>query len=107
MLNKGSLKDISFLRLLMDLYNNKATGILRLTMGSVVKIIYLSKGRPVFSASNSPSDRMGAMVLRLNLVTEEQLDVALKEIMKTGNRLGTVLVNMGRSEEHTSELQSH
>ena len=95
MIAKGRLKDISFLKLLMNLYTGKSTGILRLTNGPETKIVYVSKGKPIFSASNSPSDRMGAMVLRLGLVTEEQLDTALKEVMKTGNRLGTVLVNMG------------
>ncbi|MCL4558039.1 MAG: tetratricopeptide repeat protein [Deltaproteobacteria bacterium] len=95
MVAKGRLKDIPFLKLLMNLYTGKSTGILRLTNGPEVKIVYVSKGKPIFSASNSPSDRMGAMVLRLGLVTEEQLDTALKEVMKTGNRLGTVLVNMG------------
>ncbi len=95
MITKGRLKDISFLKLLMSLFDGKVSGILRLTNGPEVKIVYLSKGRPVFSASNSPSDRMGAMVLRLNLVTEEQLDTALKDVMKSGSRLGTVLVNTG------------
>lgn len=93
-MNKGKLKDTPLLKLLMALYTKKATGILRITSGSEVKIVYISKGKPIFSASNLPSDRMGALVLKLNLVTEEQLDIALKEIMKTGDRLGTVLVNM-------------
>ncbi len=94
MLNKGRLKDTPFLKLLMGFHTNKTTGILRLTNGSEVKIIYLSKGKPIFAASNLPEDRMGAMVLRLNLITEEQLDDALKEVMKSGKRLGTVLVDM-------------
>lgn len=95
MLNKGRLKDIPFLKLLMNFYTSKVTGILRLTNGADVKIVYLSKGRPIFAASNSPGDRMGTMVVRLNLVTEEQLESALQEVMKSGNRLGTVLVDMG------------
>ncbi len=95
MLTKGRLKDMPFLRLLMNFYNSRVTGILRLTNDSEVKIIYLSKGKPIFAASNSPADRMGTMVLRLNLVTEEQLESALQEVMKTGNRLGTVLVDNG------------
>jgi tetratricopeptide (TPR) repeat protein len=94
MLNKGRLKDTPFLKLLMSLHTAKVKGILRLTNGPEVKIVYLSNGKPIFSASNLPSDRMGAMVLRLNIATEEQLDIALKEVMKTGNRLGTVLVDM-------------
>ncbi|MGB9735664.1 MAG: DUF4388 domain-containing protein [bacterium] len=93
-MNKGRLKDTPFLKLLVDLYTKKASGILRVTSGSEVKIVYMSKGKPIFSASNLPADRMGALVLRLNLVTEEQLDTALKQVMKTGDRLGTVLVNM-------------
>ncbi len=94
MQNKGRLKDTPFLKLLMSFHTSNATGILRLTNGPEVKIIYLSKGKPIFSASNLPADRMGAMVLRLNIVTEEQLDAALQDVMKTGNRLGTVLVDM-------------
>jgi tetratricopeptide (TPR) repeat protein len=94
MINKGRLRDTPFLKLLMDLYTEKATGILRVTNGAEVKIIYISSGKPIFAASNLPSDRMGALVLRLKLVTEEQLDTALQEVMKTGERLGTVLVNM-------------
>ncbi|MCL4478702.1 MAG: DUF4388 domain-containing protein [Deltaproteobacteria bacterium] len=95
MITKGNLKDISFIKILISLYSEKSTGILRLTNGSEVKIVYISKGKPVFSASNSSSDRMGTMVSRLGLVSEAQLDAALKEVMKTGNRLGTILVNMG------------
>ncbi len=94
MVKKGRLKDTPFLKLLLGFHTNKVTGILRLTNGPEVKIIYLSKGKPIFSASNLPGDRMGALVLRLNIVTEDQLDSALKEVMKTGKRLGTVLVDM-------------
>lgn len=94
MVNKGRLKETPFLKLLLSFYSSRVTGILRLTNGPEVKIIYLSQGKPIFSASNLPGDRMGALVLRLNIVSEDQLDGALKEVMSSGKRLGTVLVDM-------------
>src|SRR5438876_2972905 len=64
------------------------------------------------------SDKLGEILLREGLITQDQLKKALLEQKNTGMRLGYTLVKLGfveeteiskmlaRSEEHTSELQS-
>ena len=53
--------------------------------------------------------RLGDLLISAGLITEEQLQEGLRLQKGTGKRLGTVLQENGfiRSEEHTSELQSH
>lgn len=49
-------------------------------------------GKPIFASSNDPHDRMGALLIRRGIITEEQLEESLKE---KHQRLGTILVEKG------------
>jgi hypothetical protein len=90
----GSLSDRSACEVLADLCREGETGVLRLTEGSSEKAVYFRKGKIVFASSKDPEDRLGALLLARGVITRTQHEEAAAKI-RTGVRLGTVLVQMG------------
>jgi type IV pilus assembly protein PilB len=56
----------------------------------LVESIAFSRARPI-----GPMPRIGMMMVDYGLITEHDLNVALEEQQKTGQRLGEVLIDMG------------
>jgi len=46
-------------------------------------------------------EKIGTMLTRANLITEEQLQVALEEQKKTGDKIGSTLIKLGYVEDET------
>ena len=49
--------------------------------------------------------RLGELLLQRGLIDQEQLDVALRQQLDSGERLGAVLVNLGYVTEDEFDLQ--
>jgi Domain of unknown function (DUF4388) len=88
----GDLAGVGLSPLLKELNRKALTGILTLKKGKVKKSIFLRDGLPIFASSNLKKDRIGEMLVAKGIISQEQLEDALKEIKETGKRMGAVLV---------------
>jgi serine/threonine-protein kinase len=62
------------------------------------KDIYLNAGRLLHVASSDREELLGQYALRRELITQEQLEIALGNIHSFGGRLGDTLIGMGMAE---------
>jgi hypothetical protein len=60
----------------------------------ITKKVYIDEGRIVFARSGDPDDRLGDLLLREGLITLDQLEAALAQLVGS-KRLGTILVDAG------------
>ncbi len=86
----GGLADI-----LQFVHTNAWTGQLEVISGQVRKALYCRRGDIQSAASNVPEDRLGAILYRYGLVSEEALDRSLKRAAGSPNRIGQLLVEDG------------
>lgn len=88
---------------LVDVINfilsNQWSGQLAIIDGAARKTIYFRRGDVRTAASNVPEDRLGAILYRYGVVTEEQLQTALGASTGTG-KLGQILVEQGLMTPH-------
>jgi len=91
----GSLNDVYLSEILEQLHSTRATGMLTLEQGNLVKSIYLKDGQIVFTSSNLETDRLGEMLLRAGKLSYQQHEESIKMLKTTGKRLGAVLVELG------------
>jgi CheY-like chemotaxis protein/tetratricopeptide (TPR) repeat protein len=92
---EGTLAQKNLARLLLDLYEGSATGILELRRGRVEKRIELLDGHPVGIVSNQRSETLGHFLVDRKAITPAQHQQALARAVGSGARLGEVLVEMG------------
>jgi hypothetical protein len=90
----GRLEEASLPEVLRVLVQQKKTGLLRLSRGTIVKSVYLSEGRLIFATSKDPDDRLGEMLLRKGLISYRALEESVRAI-QAGKRQGTILVESG------------
>lgn len=90
----GDLSEIHLPTLLMSLYRERETGVLRVECGPYVKSLYMSDGDVVFASSNDPDDRLGECLLRRGVITVGQYLESARRIAP-GHRQGEILVDMG------------
>lgn len=88
----GDLAGVGLSPLLKELNRKGLTGILTLKKGKVKKSIFMRDGSPIFASSNLKKDRIGEMLVAKGIISQEQLEEALREIKETGKRMGAVLV---------------
>jgi serine/threonine-protein kinase len=62
------------------------------------KDLYLSAGRLLHVASSDREELLGQYALRLKLIDQAQLDLALRNLRAYGGRLGDTLIGLGLSE---------
>jgi hypothetical protein len=91
----GSLKSKSLPRLLCELWQQKATGALKLNKRLVEKKFYLRKGQLIQADSNLLQDTFGNFLVRQGIIDEIKLNATLENCQTTGKRLGEVLVEEG------------
>lgn len=72
----------------------RRTGVLTVVSGPLRKSIYFHQGSVIAAASNQPEDRFGNIMLRLGLISRENLDLALREV-GPHRRIGNVLMSRG------------
>src|SRR6185503_653204 len=93
---RGSLKEASLPDVLQLLSMGKKTGCLSVTHRNNFGYIYFNKGRINYASIVNRRDRLGDMLVKTNVITQEQLDegVALQQ-RKRDKRLGELLVETG------------
>ena len=91
---EGSLTDFGLADILQLIYFQRKTGVLKLE-GKMDKVSLLFIDGNIGGAESkrrNEDNRMGKILLKKGLVTEEKLEAALQEQRKTGARLGNVLL---------------
>lgn len=63
--------------------------------GDVRKSIYIKDGAAIFASSNQEDDRLGNMLVRKSIITQEENDSAIKMSKKLGKRHGALLIGLG------------
>lgn len=92
---KGSMKEFHLPEILIGYQRSLKTGIFKATSGSIVKKIFIKNGDMIFSASNHEDDRLGALLLKKNWITFEQYRQTSALLKQTGERFGSILVELG------------
>lgn len=92
---QGDLASTSVPRLLAACHQAGTTGTLRLRRGPVLKVVYLTGGRPVFAASNFAGDRLLTFAVRTGVVRREDAEAAMRLAREADRRVGELLVELG------------
>src|SRR5512135_1496594 len=91
----GTMDENSLARLVNHLHEINATGTLALAREGITKRLFFKDGDIVFAASTDSEDRLGEMLLKARKINVRQFDAATRAVVKTGRRLGGLLVEMG------------
>jgi hypothetical protein len=91
----GDLKTMALPDVLQWIAAGRKTGTLHIERGSIQKRIIVREGSIFSSWSNDPRESLGQFLIRLNLVTEEQLFTALLAQEERNELLGSILVADG------------
>src|SRR5262245_28061394 len=91
---QGRLEDVRFAEVILQVSEQKQTGVLHIRRGPIEKHVFFQDGRVVFARSTDLDERLGEVLLRLGKVTCRHVDDALRKALP-GQRLGTVLVQEG------------
>jgi CheY-like chemotaxis protein/TolA-binding protein len=92
---EGKLSETGLPRILHNLYSLRATGLLHLEHNDVKKVVYIRNGYPIFVRSNLVREFLGQLLIKANLLTQEQLDESLKVAQENNQRHGMALIEMG------------
>jgi hypothetical protein len=90
----GSLAARDLAELVLDLHEQRFSGLLVLSNGGIGKSLTLQDGRMVFASSTDLDDRLGELLLRRGRISLRQY-VEAGAALAPGKRLGTVLVEQG------------
>jgi len=102
---KGSLKEASLADVCQLLALGLKTGCLSITDKSRFGQIYFNKGRITYARVINRRDRIGDLLLRDALITQEQLAAALEvQYTEPDRRLGETLVGLGFITEENLQL---
>ncbi|MEK7238462.1 MAG: DUF4388 domain-containing protein, partial [Nitrospirota bacterium] len=91
----GSLKDFQLTDILIGIQRSTKTGILEIKSGSTVREIFIENGDMIFATSNNEDDRLGEILVKEGKITLEEYNQSSLLLMKTGERLGKILVELG------------
>jgi len=91
----GNLRTMQLEELLQWLSQSKKSGTLEIVNGKVEKKIFFKEGRILSSASNKPEEYLGHFLVSHGLISEAQLNRAVKLQEERRTLLGMILVNEG------------
>src|SRR5512146_467544 len=92
---KGSLKEASLPDVLQLLSRGKKTGCLSVTHRNSFGNIFFDKGRICYASIVNRRDRLGDMLVKSGVITQEQLDAAVDlQARRRETRLGELLVEL-------------
>ena len=92
---RGDLQTMGLPDVLQWITAGRKTGTLHIERGSLQKRIIVRDGNIFSSWSNDPRESLGQFLIRLNLVTEEQLFKALLDQEERNDLLGSILLADG------------
>ena len=97
MTKSGSLKVKKLVILLKELRKEKATGVIHIKSYYGIGSVYLKNGKIAMATSSKSSEKIGRKVVEMGLVSEIQVQQALKhqKEQNKGTHLGNILVEMG------------
>lgn len=97
MTKSGSLKIKKLVKLLKELREEKATGVLHIKSYYGIGSVYLKDGKIAMATSSKSSEKIGRKMIEMGRVSEVQVQQALnyQKEQKKGTHLGEVLVEMG------------
>ena len=86
----------------------RQTGMWLCEHNAIRKEVYLVEGVPKFVTSTDPSELLGEQLVAHNVITREELDMALAVLPNFGGKLGDTIIELGLSEplelfQHISE----
>jgi tetratricopeptide (TPR) repeat protein len=81
--------------LLRDLLVRKATGQVVARQGETVKKVFFKSGFVLYATSNLAADRLGDVLLARGLISRDQYEESASQVIATGRKQGTVLVQIG------------
>ena len=98
-LQEGSLTDRPLPRLLLELFEQEATGVLTIRRAQLRKDVFVFLGHPIGADSNLRNETLGQLLLARGALEPAKLQQAL-ELSKSGrDRLGAILVEKGWMKE--------
>ena len=96
---RGSLSEKNLLELLMDWHKAGLSGLITLTRGQIQKAVLMSSGSILRAQSNVDSEKLGHVLVKRNLISPWDLEVALSQVQTNRRRLGQVLLGMSALKE--------
>jgi hypothetical protein len=97
----GNLETMNLAELLQWLANNRQTGTLIISDGTIEKRIFLENGTILSSSSSDPKRLLGHFLVSKGVITEEVLAQAISVQEQQGGLLGEILVEGGAVDQAT------
>ena len=91
---KGSLKDISAMKLLLTVFEQGLTGILYIKREDILKVLYFSRGKLIWAISNSDVDKLENILAAKGLVPMDAINNVKKQA-RVSDSIGKLLVEKG------------
>lgn len=101
--DSGRLQADWLVRLLVRLYDRRATGVLDIESGPVRAKLFFHRGCPAAARSSEPGTELGRILERLGAVTPAGVEVAVEEARRKRRPLGDQLVASSLVERSTAE----
>jgi hypothetical protein len=95
---KGNLESFDFPTILQILSSARKNGILHIRQEEEIRMIYFKDGK-IIAANGKEGLRLGEIVCKKGLISQEQLQQALVDTKKTGRRMGDVLLALNYLKE--------
>ena len=95
----GLLSEKNILELLIEWHRSKRTGQIQVKRRQVEKTILMRTGAVLRAYSNIDNEKLGQILIKRNLVSSWDLEIALGQLKETNKRLGQVLVGMSAIKE--------
>ncbi len=97
--NVGSFDRRSLLNLLIDIFRKHAAGVLTVRKAKSERRLYFLNGYPVWAESDEDSERLGEVLVKLNLIERAELDAALARAVRDGTMFREALIRAGYIDE--------
>ncbi len=91
----GTISTAKLPEVVRDLWKARASGTLVLERGNVTKRIIFQRGDIVFAATNVEKERLGERLVREGKIRRSVLELALRVMERSSERLGTTMVEWG------------